>query len=271
MKSHIARTLFIGTITFLVISCNPSKEKILHNFRVATNQFDKQIVQEFLDENFYYYESGKISLSKSEFLNTQDSLSKLENWTKIISFQDLDSVIITKEEISNIIDSVLDINPKINLITSYRFHKGKIASISVDSVINYPDFIISRNIKMVPFLYYVKDQHDIRDENEIFKNIKKYLNEFNTLPASDKKRYKTISYLQGTFISDDKIFPKIEFKGKRTAIVYVMGYWPLTTSYEVDEEYIKIKGDSGDLLLRVEGSNLLVGEGLASGTYKKVN
>lgn len=66
------------------------------------------------------------------------------------------------------------------------------------------------------------------------------------------------------------IYNKIEFKGESTVIVHSSLFFAeaFTSSYVRDGEYIRIKTDQSDLLIKVVTQDSLVGEGYAKGIYK---
>ena len=64
----------------------------------------------------------------------------------------------------------------------------------------------------------------------------------------------------------------LAFQGKRTVtIVDAIFGFPFSTSYELDEDIIKIKTDQGELLFVIKDNQTLLGEGFAKGTYRKTN
>ena len=261
MKKIILLSLF-GMSIFS--SCKQSKQDAVQNFISETNKFDKEKIGQLLSDNFIY-SSNTENLNKKDYLNNLDSLKKIEYNTAIINIRNLDSVIETDERVTNIIDSLLEVEPKIVQKKTYRFTEGKIKSITVDSTLNYDDYYKSLNDKTIPFYFYVQDQHDIKDHKEIYKDIKKYLTEFIALPQSDRKKFRTYANLQGTFISHNNFFHKLEFRGKKTVII---SGW-IASSYEIDEQYIKIRTDKSDLLLEIKDSKTLIGEGWVTGTFVK--
>ncbi len=87
-------------------------------------------------------------------------------------------------------------------------------------------------------------------------------------PAVQEKKE---SVLSGTCTSSDNPFYKsLTFKGKTTVVIKdaILGM-DFPTSYERDENYIRIKTDKSDLLLEIVDSKTLVGEGFAEGVFTK--
>jgi len=75
--------------------------------------------------------------------------------------------------------------------------------------------------------------------------------------------------LSGTWNSkDNPFYPVLEFKGKSTVVIKtVMG--PYVTSYERDEEFIRVRTDQSDLLFEVISEDSIVGSGYAKGLWIK--
>ena len=58
---------------------------------------------------------------------------------------------------------------------------------------------------------------------------------------------------------------------RRTVTVYDAFFgFPFTSSYDLDENYIRIRTNTSDLLLEIKDSKTLVGDGWARGIYTKV-
>lgn len=66
------------------------------------------------------------------------------------------------------------------------------------------------------------------------------------------------------------ITPYIVQKRTVTIVDAIFGF-PFATSYELDEDIVKISTDQSDLLFEIEDSKTLVGEGFARGTFIKVD
>jgi hypothetical protein len=63
------------------------------------------------------------------------------------------------------------------------------------------------------------------------------------------------------------IYSSFEFKGKSTVVISnIFAY-----TYVIDENYIRIKTDKSDLLLKITDQNTLTGEGFATGIYVKIS
>jgi len=264
------KNLLIFASAIILVSCQQSKQEKVNDFLDAINRFDKEKSNQILADNFTYF--GKDTLNKSEYLTRMDSLKNVEYKSTILNIQDLDSIVKTEEKVTSIVDSLLEVTPNIIQKKTYRFSDDKLKSITVDTTLNYEEYMKSLNEKIIPFAFYVQDQHDIQDEKEIFKNIKKYLTEYVTLPVSDRKKYKTYASLQGSYVSKNSLYKKLIFRGKKTVTVVDAFFgFPFATSYELDENYIRIRTDKSDLLLEIKDSKTLIGEGWAAGTFTKSN
>lgn len=254
---------------FLFSACQKSKQMMVEDLIEAKNCFEKEKVNQFLSDNFMLY--GTDTLNKEEYLATIDTLKAFECQSSILQIHDLDSIVKTEERVRSIVDSLLEVTPAIIQKKTYKFADNKLVSITVDSTMNYEDYTKSLNEKYTSFAFYVKDQYDIDDENEITVNIKKYLSEFAGLPASDRKQYKTYAHLQGTYVSRDcALYRKLIFRGKRTVtIVDAIFGFSFTSGYELDENIIRIRTDKSDLLFEIKDSKTLIGDGFAKGTFRK--
>ncbi len=266
------RKSFFIVCMILLSSCHQSNIEIVRGFIDAKNSYNTEKMNLYLSDDFMCY--GSDTMNKSEYLDkTYWGMSKsLEQKTAILKIQDLDSLIQTEEKVTNITDSLLDVTPKIVTKRTYRFSGEKLKSITVDSILNLDKYQNSFNKKYNSFAYYIQDKYDIQDEMEIATNIKEYLTEFVSLSASDRKRFSTYANLQGAFESNDNPFYReLIFRGKKTvSIVDAFFGVPVATSYEIDENYIRIRTDKSDLLFEIKDSETLVGEGFAKGTYTKI-
>ena len=263
MMKHI----LLLSCVILLLSCRQSKQKIVNDYLDAINCYDKEKIDQLLSDSFVYY--GVDALNKIDYLTKIDSLRNVEQIIKIQKIQDLDSIVKTEEIISSIIDSLLEITPYRVQRKTYNFSDDKLKSITIDSISNYEEYIKSFNERMIPFAFYVYDKYNIKSYGEIIKNVKQYLSEYSTLPLSDKKQYGIYANLQGIYVSkDNPIYKKLIFRGKKTVTI-IDGFFglPFASSYEIDENLIKIRTDKSDLLFEIQDSRTLIGEGFAKGTY----
>ena len=81
---------------------------------------------------------------------------------------------------------------------------------------------------------------------------------------------KTKDKLEGKYVllKGKSAYDSFSFKGKSTVVVEAFGM-EFVTSYVKDEEYLRIESDPGNLLLKVQSKDTIIGEGVASGIYIK--
>lgn len=261
-------TLFACVLLFS--SCHQNKEGIVKDLLDAENHYNLEKVSKLLTDSFIYH--GVDTLTKEAYLSRLENLKEFECQASILGIQDLDSVVKTTEQSQTVIDLRLDIAPLVVLKKTYRFaDDDKLISITVDSILNYEEYLKSFYEKWAPLAFWAKDEYGIEDEMEMLPDIKKYLSEYTNLPAFNKKLYQNYAHLQGTYISKDCVFyKKLIFKGKRTVtIVDAIFEFPYATSYELDENLVKIRTDQSDLLFEIQDSQTLIGEGFAKGIFVK--
>ncbi len=257
--------------TILMTACQKNKQDIVKDFLSSTNSFDKAKIEQLLADNFVYVQSNGIKQDKAAFLNRIDSLKNYGNNSNIISAQVFDSVIKTEERATTMIDSLLDVTPKIVQHKTYNVKDGKIVSVQLDTTLNWGEYNKSFREKIIPFLFWVEDTHGLKGEQEIFKDLKKHLTEYSQVSVFDKKKYRTYANLQGSYVSkNNSFYRKLIFKGKTTVVIVdaIFGM-SFPSSYVLDEKYIRIRTDKSDLFLEIKDNNTLVGEGWAAGTFKR--
>lgn len=259
--------LFVCMILF--ISCKQSNSEIVRDFLEAANSFDKERTELFLTDSFMYYKND--SLNKSEYLTSMDSLRNVESKAILLKILDLDSIVKTEEKKFDIFDSLLDVSPNIILKKTYRFSDDKLKSVTVDTVLYYDEHYKSLNNEWTPFAFYIENQYGKQDKEDFYRNVKKYLADYASLSISEKKEVKTYANLQGVYVSKDcPLFSALVFRGKKTVSYYFSFIRiPVATSYEIDDNFVKIKGDGADLLFMIKDSKTLIGEGMVEGTFIK--
>lgn len=180
--------IFVCVILFS--ACQQTKQGIVKDLLDAENSFEKEKVNQLLSDSFMFY--GPVTLNKDAYLSRVDSLKSIECLSTILKIQVLDSIVKTEEQERSIIDSLLEVTPAIIRYKTYRFVDDKLLSITVDSTLNSQEYFNSLNEKLIPFTFYVNDQFDIEEDKDIFSNIKKYLSEYVSLPASEKSNTSTM-------------------------------------------------------------------------------
>ena len=123
----------------------------------------------------------------------------------------------------------MEVKPKLIQMKSYRFSNDKIESITVDSTLNYDEHMNSLDERLGAFNFYIKDQYDI-EENELTNDVKKYLTEYMSLPASDRRTYRTYASLQGTLPRG--LAPEVSFS-KKTPKSFVIPNFCTTFAPEI--------------------------------------
>ena len=67
---------------------------------------------------------------------------------------------------------------------------------------------------------------------------------------------------------DNPLYPVLEFKGKSTVVINtILGSF--ASSYERDEEFIRVRTDKSDLLFEIVNEDSLIGSGFAKGVWIK--
>ncbi len=266
------RSILFFVCATLLSSCHQSNSDIMNDYINAINNYDSEKLNSLLTDNFMYY--GKDALNKNDYMAIMDYEKMIGQKAIMLKMQDLDSVVKTEEKVVTFVDSLLEVKPNFIRERKYVFSDGKIKSIILDTALYFDEYAKAHNEKIAPLYLYVLNQYNIQSDEKAFnENIKKYVSEYVSLPASERKKYSTYAHLQGTYESDDCVFyKKLIFKGKRTVTI-IDGLFglPFATSYEIDENLIKIKTDKSDLLFEMQDGETLIGEGFAKGTFKKTN
>lgn len=254
----------------LFSSCQQGRPDIVKDFVDAINRSDFEDIRKLTTEDFVYNEND--TLSKKMFLAKLDSLKIFEYESSILTLQNYDSIVKTEEQVRSIVDSLLEVTPIIVQHKTYRFLNEKVASVIVDSTLNAEEYSKDFQKKMNALSLYAKEQYGQQDDKEFATNLKKYLMEFKSLPLVQRKEYIAYGNLQGTFISRNCAFyKKLIFRGKKTVtIIDAIFGMSFTSSYELDENYVRIRTDKSDLLFEIKDAQTLIGEGFAKGTFKKV-
>ena len=91
-----------------------------------------------------------------------------------------------------------------------------------------------------------------------------------TCDQSNKKPDTTIHHenYDEAFMDLTCTLKEIDFKGGSTVTIKI-GESQVTSSYVIDNEYVRIKGSGSDILLKIQDQNTLTGEGVSKGVYHK--
>ena len=268
MKSLLA---IVVLAAFFMTSCKRNAQETVREFVSAINRSDKHKITELTAANFAFGAKDGDKSDSSEFLKELDEMKKREINYSLIAINGADSIVTTKERLSTILDSLLQVKPNVILHKTYKVKDGKITSIALDTSLYYKEHEKALDEKLVPFGFWAADVHSDLNPKELSKNLVKYLVEYNQLSVPEKRKYKTYGGLQGTYVSKrNPFYRKLVFKGKSTVVIVdaLLGF-SFPSSYVVDEDYIRIRTDKSDLLLRIKDNHTLVGEGFAEGVFKK--
>lgn len=273
-------TLLIFLSVIVLTSCSEDKTEIVKETLSNINTQKLKKVESILTEDFTYINGDTID--KSEFLKMMngDSFMIIGVHPKyyISELNETKSTVTSIETQTTIMDSLLGVKNLVQVQKTYSFKEGRINQIKIDSVIKNGDYLKEAEELSIPFATYHNDKYrdeiNKRNKEELkqyyAENVLNWLIEYSKLPKEEKEKYKLLSTLTGTFISETSIYRKLTFKGKSTVVIYdkFIGI-PFPTSYVIDEDYIRITTDKSDLLLRIKDNKTLEGEGWAKGTFKK--
>jgi hypothetical protein len=97
-----------------------------------------------------------------------------------------------------------------------------------------------------------------------------HLNAVYVCDQSNKKADTTIQHgtYDEAYIDVSCIVIEFDFKGNSTVAIRMVN-GQIFSSYIIDKEYVRIKADKSDILLRSQDNNTLVGEGFTKGMYHK--
>ncbi|MET4072993.1 hypothetical protein [Hymenobacter sp. UYCo722] len=255
----------------LMPSCKQNAQETTRAFVSALNRSDKDKITQLSSEKFTYSFKGAEKKDLSEFLDKLDEIKERQINFSLLAIHGTDSVVTTEERITTMMDSLLQVKPTIEIHKTYRIQDGKINSITLDSTLYDEEHEKSTNEKVAALSYWAVETYSIQNGEGIDKNYSKYLTEYSKLSVSDKRKYETYATLMGTFISKgNPFYRKLIFKGKSTVVIvdalFGMSY---PSSYELDEDYIRIRTDKSDLLLHIKDNRTLIGEGFIKGVFKK--
>ena len=264
MKNFII--LFLGVV--LLLSCQKTKRCKVNNFIDAINSYDVESVGKYISKDFVYIDDDTLNITAVYSMLDSFKVHKVE--TIILKIEETDSLVKTKEQIRSILDTLLGVKPLVTKEKTYRFVEDRLCSVTVDTTLNYVEHKEALNEKKNAFSFFLKDKYEI-EEADVADDLVKYLKEYVDLSPSDKKRYTTYGNLQGTFVSRDcPFYRKLIFRGRKTVtIVDAFFGMSFTSSYDLDENYVRISTDKSDLLFEIKDSQTLVGEGFSKGTFKK--
>lgn len=261
--------LFILLLSVIIVSCKRNSTETVTDYFNALNNQDTSKITTLLDNDFKTTFEDTV-LNKTAFNKFLADGFNFNQKFIIIKTTEKDSLIEVKVKYKQPLDSLFQISvlPEID----YKFYLENNKIYRIDSKSDDVSFDLHKKEyggKYFGVLYYLMD-NNLLDDKATKQNIKDYIIKYYTKFTSESKEVQTkyikSSFLRGTYTCEKCIYKVIEFKGASTCLV--LGFY--ATSYVVDENYIRIKTDKGDLLLKIIDENTLEGEGWAEGHYKKV-
>lgn len=258
-------------IAIIISGCTKSKQEVVDSYFESLSNRDTFALVNCLSPNFKIEYPDTI-LDLSQFINYQKDDFFHEKRFDIVNSSDEDSVVKVKFNFITPLDSALGVKSKIEVDAKFYISENKI-----DEIIYRPnpDTQKENNDEFVKYFYALKCylyDNQIFDStiNDDKSKLKKFYitnsKKFNNLDEKVRNDYYKTSFLRGVYRCENCIYRKIEFLGKSTCMI--LGFFG--TSYVVDDNFIRIKTDKGDLILRIIDKNTLEGEGWASGLYKKM-
>lgn len=264
--------LIVTSITLL--GCQKNKESIINDFFDSLNRKDTNTVNHLLNDKLQAKVDDEI-INKDDFVNYLIKGYSINKKYNILNIEDKDSILIVKIEIQSPLDTILKIKTLPINNFSLKIQNGKI--INIESVKEKQSNKTHNDEYWKIYsavLFYLDDNHfldsvmtDTPNKREVINNIiTNHAHKFFQENGEIQTKYLKTSSLRGVYKCNNCIYKIIEFKGTSTCLV--LGFY--ATSYVVDENYIRIRTDKGDLLLKIIDENTLEGEGWAEGYYKKV-
>lgn len=268
------KTLVIFVVLgYLLVGCSKSKESLVNDYFESLRKRDTATLIKYLDSKFEA-NNGDTTIDRSAFILRQQDEFFHEKRFDISDITDEDSLIRVKFTSWTPMDSALEVNTRFKLVIKFYFNNNKINKLiyEVDRDLK-KEYNDEFRKKYTALRWFLEDKGVIdttiaNDDRVGYRNFFiKNSTKFNNANPKLKEDYIRTSFIRGTYTCNDCIYREIQFKGKSTCLV--LGFYG--TSYEVDEDYIRIKTDKGDLIFKIIDSNTLEGEGWAAGTYRKLN
>ena len=261
--------LLIPILAITLISCKRNSTEIVSDYFNSINSKDTSKLSLILGEKFKTT-FDNTPLNKISFKRFISEGFEYDQIFEIIKTTDRDSLIEVKVKYKQPLDSLFLIKALPEVDYKFFIKDSKIYQIdSKSDQLTLEQHKKEFNRKYFGVLYYLMD-NNLLDDNVTKKNvddyIKKYYSKFTSENKETQEKYFNTAFLRGTYECKKCIYGNIEFKGLSTCMV--LGFYG--TSYVVDENYIRIKTDKGDLILKIKDENTLIGEGWAEGIYKKI-
>lgn len=262
--------LALAILATTLFSCQKKNDETVKKFISAVNKNDSTVVKSLIHNDFKHNNDGKIENKKDYFIGYFSDSLRIIRPLEILKVND--TIVSSREEVITIMDSLLGVKPNIIKLKRYKFKDGQIADIIVDTTLNKESNQKSYEELVLPFEFYLIMKYGEEEAIELVtKKLRKTLIEYTALSDSEKKKNYKSSHLQGVYTCKNSSwgYSRIKFSGQSTAVLYLYGVLPITTTYDIDGDYVRVKENNQYHLLRFKDKNTLVGENWVSGTYKK--
>ena len=252
---------------FCILSCGevPQKDKkdIIVEFVNAQNKNDTAVIRAMISEKL-----------------KDIRLLKMDSTINILDYSlthEIDSIVIESEGTYKLYtrmeppayypSSMGIFIPK--SIKTIRFNKeNKIDSIGILDQIHLIEDSLQ---EFTNSLYAFQTFYNIKypDVKNNVQHIKTALKEFGDMNFEEKEALFALGFIKGRkfYCVDNCIYKSFEFKGNSTCVTTdaIFGF-QFAGSYVIDQNYVRIKTDKSDLLLKFK-DGILLGEGWSDGTY----
>lgn len=255
----IALILFVG--------CSKSRTELVQNYFEALKTCDTSSLRDCLSQDFVETTDDTI-LYINDYINLKCKKEKVADYYKVLNINNQDSIILVNYKCYDLLDSAIGVKTLPEYVAKFKIKNDKICQLKIENN-NYKEYVTEHGKRLSAILYFFDDKGMLDstfDKTNYIKFILENINKFNSSDQETKEDYIKTSFLRGIYKCDNCIYKEVEFKGKSTCLI--LGVYG--TSYEIDENYIRVKTDKGDLLFKIIDDKTLEGEGWAEGNYKKV-
>lgn len=268
------RAFYLLALVLMLSSCSPNKEELVRDFVDHLNNERYDQAGTLISNDFSADDAINEATGKGEYISRRKLDEEMDRRIDVTVIREDDDRLYTKEKLSTILDSLLEIDVNVHHYKTYTIKDGQISGVKLDSTSGQDAYEEAFNKVLLYVATAAEDKHgsDYKSESNVKKDLVKLSKEYSALSAEEKREVKLRSNLKGTYVCEGCLYDRLEFKGKSTVVVYdgFFGF-PFPSSYELDEEFIRIRTDKSDLLLEVIDEETLEGDGWARGTFKKVN
>lgn len=259
------KLVYLSAIAIFISSCSISNEELFEDYHSAMDEFRRSEIRKLLAGDFIFMDPSGRSIDKLEYLDKIDSFEINKIRTSVLSMN-VDSIITTTEEVVSIVDSILGVFPRIKQKKTYHFENGKIKMITVDSILNQVEYNRSRDKKVVPFEFYLKNKFAIDGIGSIAKEIEKHWREYGDDPN------KNAIILIGTWKAvETALWNKLHFHDENNVTIFSFfeGISAPTTYKTIDKSILIYDPEFGsNFTYKMIDVNTLQGPG--GGFYKRL-